>query len=290
MMNNALFPDLFHKKTGVLATMHQKEQVIAPILEHDLGVQIIVPQGLNTDEFGTFTRDIKRSGDQLSAARFKAEKAMTLTGLTLAFASEGSFGSHPFIPFLACDHEIVLLRDRSYDLEIVGQAISTETNYCSQKIKSLEAALAFAEKIGFPAHGLVAMPDDAQPIQSSAVFKGITSEAQLVESVAWLLKKFGQAHLETDMRAMHNPTRMNVIAQATHDLIHKINQCCPQCSFPGFAPIEHKAGLPCALCGLATELTLAVSYGCKKCNFSNVTYFPDGKELADPSQCLFCNP
>jgi hypothetical protein len=99
MMCSSPFQDLFHNKTGVLATMHQKEQVIAPILEH-LGIKIVVPQGLNTDEFGTFSRDIKRPGDQLQAARLKAERAMALTGLTLAFASEGSFGPHPSIPYL----------------------------------------------------------------------------------------------------------------------------------------------------------------------------------------------
>jgi len=289
MTTSELCPDLFHSRVGVLATMHQKEVVIAPILEHQLGVQIVVPQDLNTDEFGTFTRDIKRPNDQLNAARLKTEKAMTLTGLTLAFANEGSFGPHPAIPFLACDCEIVMVSDRDQNLEIVGQALSTETNYCHQQITSLEAALAFAQKIGFPAHGLVAMPD-AQPTQPSLIFKGITCADQLVETVTWLLKKFGQAHLETDMRAMHNPTRMNVIAQATHDLVRKIRQCCPQCGCPGFAIVEHKAGLPCALCGLPSELTLAVTHRCKKCDFSSITYFPNGQEFADPAECPYCNP
>jgi len=288
-MNRSSFPALFHNKTGVLATMHQKEQVIAPILAHNLGVKIVVPPGLNTDDFGTFTRNVKRPGDQLHTARLKAEKAMVLTGLTLAFASEGSFGPHPAIPFLACDYEIVVLCDRTHDVEIVGQAISTETNYCSQQVTSLEAALAFAQKIGFPTHGLVAMPE-AHPIPSSPIFKGLISEAQLIETVTGLLKEFGQVHLETDMRAMHNPTRMKVIAQATQDLIHKISQGCPQCAFPGFVPIERKAGLPCALCGFPTDLTLAATYRCKKCDFSRVTYFPEGREFADPAQCLYCNP
>ncbi len=269
--------------------MHQKERVIAPILEAKLGVQLMMPQGLNTDEFGTFTREINRPGDQLHTARLKAEKAMTLTGTTLAIASEGSFGPHPAVPWLACDREIVLLSDRHHDLEIVGEALSTETNYCHQQVTCLEDAIAFAQKVGFPTHGLVAM-SDAQPMQSSQVFKGITNEIQLRETVTELLQKFGQAHLETDMRAMHNPTRMDVIAQATHDLIQRLSQFCPQCSWPGFAPVEHNAGLPCALCGFATGLPLTVTHRCKKCNFSRVTYFPDGQTSADPAQCLRCNP
>jgi hypothetical protein len=295
-MSNSVLHDLFHNRTAALATMHQKEQVMAPILQSSLGVQIIVPAALNTDDFGTFTRDVKRPGDQLSTARLKAAQAMGLTGLTLAFASEGSFGPHPLIPFQACDRELVILSDRTHGLEIVGQALSTETNYSHQRITTVEAALSFAKKIGFPTHGLVAMAD-AQPISSlnrgratgatqqqtadCPIVKGITDTAQLVETVTWLLKKFGQAYLETDMRAMHNPTRMNVIAQATRDLVDRVRQSCPECGYPGFAPIQRQAGLPCALCGLPTDLTLAVIHSCQHCKFSRTVYFPDQREVAE---------
>lgn len=269
--------------------MHQKERVITPIVESNLGVQIVVPQGINTDEFGTFTRDIRRPGEQRHTARLKADSAMTLTGLSLAFASEGSFGPHPSLPFVACDCEIVLLSDRTHNLEIVGQAVSTNTNYSHQQVTSLKAALTFAQKVGFPSHGLVVMTD-AQPRQSSRIVKGITQEAQLTEVVTELLKRFGQAHLETDMRAMYNPTRMNVIAQATHDLVDKVSQGCPQCNCPGFVTVERQAGLPCAWCGFPTDLTLAVTRRCQKCGLSRETLFPEGQEAADPAQCLRCNP
>ncbi|PSB16218.1 hypothetical protein C7B76_12090 [filamentous cyanobacterium CCP2] len=288
MSHTVTIQNLFHSRTGVLATMHQKEQVIRPILAQ-VGLQIVVPPEFNTDEFGTFTRDVKRPADQLNTARLKAQKAMDLTGLTLAVASEGSFGPHPSIPFVACDREIVMLIDRMHDLEIVGQALSTETNHRSQMVTTLKAALTFAEKIGFPTHGLVAMPE-AQPSPDSPIVKGITNETQLLETVDRLLKQYGQAHLETDMRAMYNPTRMNVIAQATDDLLHKLQQCCPQCGVPGFTVIEHKAGLPCALCRSPTELALMAVYRCQKCDFSSVSYFPNGQEFADPAQCLYCNP
>jgi hypothetical protein len=66
---------LFCDRVGVLATMHQKERVIAPLLERELGIKVVVPQNFDTDAFGTFTREIKRPGDQLQAARLKAQKA-----------------------------------------------------------------------------------------------------------------------------------------------------------------------------------------------------------------------
>ncbi|WP_036535914.1 DUF6671 family protein [Neosynechococcus sphagnicola] len=289
MINDSSLQAWFHQKSGVLATMHRKEQAIAPILKHHLGIEVVVPLGLNTDEFGTFTRDIKRPGDQLNAAQLKAEKALALTGLTLAFASEGSFGPHPSLPLLISDHEIVLMRDRDQGIEVIGQALSTTTNYGHQYVTTLEAALAFAQKIGFSDHGLVAM-SDAEQIQSSQIFKGVTRESELVEIVTWLLKKFGQAYLETDMRAMHNPTRMKVIAEATQNLIHNLSQRCPQCGCPGYTAVEHKTGLPCALCGFPTDLKLASTHRCQKCDFSQLMYFPNGQEFADPAQCLYCNP
>jgi hypothetical protein len=288
MSRDEIAQNLFYNRTGVLATMHQKERAIRPVLSQ-IGVQIVVPEALNTDEFGTFTREVERTGNQLQAARLKAEKAMALTALDLGFASEGSFGPHPTIPFLSCDRELVVLIDRQHDLEIVGQVISTDTNYSQQQVTTLESAIAFAQKVGFPSHGIVAMPD-AHPNPDSPILKGMTDESQLVDAVTELLHQFGQAYLETDMRAMHNPTRMKVIAQATQDLVTKMSQCCPQCGYPGFTAVERQAGLPCALCQFPTALTLSVTHRCRKCDFSSVSYFPDGQEFADPAQCSYCNP
>jgi hypothetical protein len=40
-------------------------------------------------------------------------------------------------------------------------------------------------------------------------------------------------YVETDMRAMYNPSRMTVIQNATKKLVEKINSCCPHCNIPG---------------------------------------------------------
>ncbi|MFW6035205.1 MAG: hypothetical protein ACOCRZ_03010 [Halothermotrichaceae bacterium] len=39
--------------------------------------------------------EIDRMGNQLEAAKHKTEGALNLTGKSLGFASEGTFGSHP---------------------------------------------------------------------------------------------------------------------------------------------------------------------------------------------------
>ena len=279
----------FAQRTAVIATMHRKEQAIAPLLESALRVKTFVPQNFDTDSFGTFTRDVKRPADQLATARLKAEAALDLTGESLAIASEGSFGPHPQMPFIAGDHELVLLCDRQHQLEIVGEILTSDTNYQSKTIDSLKAALDFAELAGFPEYGLVVMPTaDDNPKASFA--KGITTEAALVHAVSALLDRLPTAHIETDMRALYNPSRMRAIAQATQDLINKIEQVCPNCDYPGFSIAQKQPGLPCQLCHAPTLLTLSAIYRCGHCQFQQAQRFPDSAQFADPVNCFYCNP
>lgn len=278
-------------RVAVLATMHRKEQAIAPPLKQKLNMEVIVPENFNTDRFGTFTRDIERAGTQLEAARLKAQTALEVTGETLAIASEGMFYPHPALPSVACNREIVLLLDKKHDLEIVGTEVSLETNFAHQQVKTVQAALEFAQKAGFPEHGLVVMFNKETQNQEE-IFKGITDPEQLVETVEFVLKHSPQkmAHIETDMRAMYNPTRMQAIAKATENLIEKIEQICPNCGCPGFDVVERKKGLPCQLCKFPTSLIRAEIYQCQKCQFRQESLFPQGQEFADPAQCMYCNP
>jgi DNA-directed RNA polymerase subunit RPC12/RpoP len=292
----------FSNRVAVLATMHQKERVIAPLLKQAINLDVMIPKSFDTDAFGTFTRDRDRPGTQLEAARLKALAALDQTGATLAIASEGSFGPHPSFPAIAANRELVILLDRQQDLEIVGEVVSLNTNYRHQTIHSLEEATVFAKQIGFPEHGIVVMPHAAA---TEEIVKGITTREQLEIAVTTLLQRSVQAHLttqsppslapgtihiETDMRAMHNPTRMGVIEQATQDLIQAIQRSCVHCGAPGLQLVARKLGLPCELCGLPTALTASITYRCQKCGTQQEIQFPDGNQTADPGQCQYCNP
>ncbi|WOB43068.1 hypothetical protein HNI00_07780 [Thermoleptolyngbya oregonensis NK1-22] len=283
----------FTGRTAILATMHHKEAAIAPLLTSAFALEIVVPDGFDSDQFGTFTRDIKRPADQLATARLKAMHALenlgAALGTELAIASEGSFGPHPLMPYVPLNRELVLLIDRRHGLEIAGHAATPDTNYSHQQVDSLEAALKFAQSAGFPSHGLVVMPA-AEGSDPTEIHKGITQEDQFREIVTATLKRHGRAHLETDMRAMMNPTRMKAIALATQDLIRKLQQTCPQCHAPGFDVGDRQPGLPCALCHAPTSLTLAALYRCTRCGFTETVRYPDGQDFADPAQCAYCNP
>ncbi len=221
----------------------------------------------------------------------KAEKVLDLTGATLAIASEGSFAPHPSLPYIYSNREIVILLDQENDLEIIGQVLSLETNFRHQVVDNIQQAYDFARKVGFPEHGLVISCKQIAK-DSSEVAKGITTEEKFLEAWNWALNNSpdGKVYLETDMRALYNPTRMKNIAKATYDLLSKIKSHCPQCNLPGFDITKRIKGLPCAICAMPTTLVHSVIYQCPKCGFSQEKLFPDGIEFAEPGQCMYCNP
>lgn len=195
--------------------MHGKESVIAPVLERVLGVHCTVPVPSDTDRLGTFTGEVERRHDPVTTARLKCLGAMDLTGADLGIASEGSFGPAPGAFFLSCDEEWVILVDRKLQLEIVVMERSLETNYNGAVIHSLEELQQFASAALFPAHGLILRK---WKTAYNPVYKGIHDPEQLEALYAQLKGTDGSCYVETDMRALHNPTRMRVISRAAQQL------------------------------------------------------------------------
>nr|WP_223805576.1 DUF6671 family protein [Pseudanabaena sp. UWO310] len=278
----------FRERLAVIATMHRKEMAIAPILQTALGINSIIPPEFNSDLFGTFTRDIDRPANQIETAKLKAQRALDLVETDLAIASEGSFFPHPIlgVPY---NREIVLMLDRQYNFTAYGEHLSTNTNFRHQVVSSYAQAHQFAIQIGFPDHAVVLMPD-AQTSPKESIYKGINSENALMEATRELLKRSTQIHIETDMRALYNPTRMSNIAHATESLVRKLQQLCPNCHFVNFDIVESIKGLPCELCGLPTPSIRSHRYQCDRCQFENEVLFPHGIQLADPMYCSYCNP
>jgi hypothetical protein len=278
-------------KLAVLATMHGKETVIAPTLRDGLGLDVVLAPGLDTDRFGTFTREIGRAGSQMDAARCKALAGFTyVPRASIAIASEGSFVAHPYMPFLPVGIEVVLLVDRQSGLEIAGRDESINTNYSHDVVDSVEAALVFARKAGFPGHGVVVLGSrDGQPVPGLFASKDARDDEALSQAVARAIGLCGQAHVEADMRAHRNPTRMAAIERAARDLVWRFSQRCPRCDHPGFDTVEHISGLPCGLCGLPTRVAKAHVQRCERCRHSLVRLAKRGP-VAESMHCDNCNP
>ena len=177
--------------------------------------------------------------------------------------------------------------DRTHHLEVVVRTLSTETNYLTEYVPTSEALQDFAQRAQFPSHALILR---AHPERTDEMVKGIQDKDSLL--AAWLSIRHlhGNVYAETDMRAMYNPTRMNVIRQTAEKLVNSICSCCPSCHWPGFSVTDVTYGLPCADCGAATSGVLAHHSSCAKCAFSQTTQYPMQKKTEDPQYCPLCNP
>lgn len=279
--------EIFHGRRLVIATMHHKERVIAPLVNEALKTNCFVNEELDTNQFGTFSGEVERVHSAIDAARLKCEEAMKISGADLAIASEGSFGAHPYIFFSSANEEIVLLIDKKNNLEVVGKVLETKTNYKNQWCSSIEQVEAFAEEVMFPSHGIILK--DKQLLYEE-LHKGISDRESLIQLASSCLKKYGKVWLETDMRAMHNPTRMKTIEAATQKLLKEVMSLCPVCSFPGYSITKIEPGLPCEQCNMPTRAAQAHIYTCKKCHHVDRILFPNRKEFENPMFCDFCNP
>lgn len=278
---------MFKGRKLLIATKHEKEKVIAPILERELGVKCFIVDGFDTDKLGTFSGEVERTDDPITTARNKCLMAMELANCDLVISSEGSFGPHPTIYFVPADDEFLIFIDKKNNLEIIARELSTETNFNGAEIKSEKELSDFAESALFPNHGLIIKntKDDF-----TEIVKGITNHEHLKDTFKNFISKYGKAFIETDMRAMYNPTRMKVIEKAVVKLANKINSLCPNCDIPGFGITDVKQGLPCELCNFPTRSTLSYLYVCKKCDYKKEDKYPNGKYFESPTYCDVCNP
>jgi len=280
----------YNNDEAILATMHGKERVIAPLLWNALGLRVRVTPGIDTDRFGTFSRDVERTGSQLDAARAKIVAAFEISpSARVAVASEGSFGPHPQIPFVPLAREIVVMQDRISGLELIGHHAGLKTNFGHAVVADVAGAVAFAERAHFPGHGIIVVGCvDHQPAPGLALLKDIGDWADLQKAIETVIRTCGSAFIETDMRAHRNPTRMRAIKRATVDLIRRFRSLCPRCARPGFGLTEPLFGLPCAWCGSPTLARKADVFICEGCNYREERAVKAA--TADPGQCGVCNP
>jgi hypothetical protein len=270
-----------------MATMHGKEQVLRPPFA-DIGIELVLPHGLDTDQFGTFTRDRPRAGTMLDAAKAKAEAAMEATGLSAALVSEGSYGPHPTVPFLAAGREMLLFVDRQLGFEIVEIVIDEEPVFAHCQASSTAEAAEFLARIGFPGQGVIVAPAGRL---NEPLAKGITDQTALGAAISVAIERSAEskAHIETDMRAFMNPRRMAMIGRLGRQLAARLSTPCPHCQHPGWGQVRTERGLPCSLCGSPTSLPRHDVYGCVSCDGEDKRERSPGSQ-ADPTYCPLCNP
>lgn len=292
-------PRLYAGRAVVLATMHSKEQAVAPAFEEHLRVSLTVPQGLDTDLLGTFTGEVARVGTMLETAVAKAHAGMDLTGIALSIASEGSFGPHPLVPFVAGGIELMVFVDRERGIIVHETLVSRSTNFAHYVVANGSAgsldepARLFLDQVGFPAHAVIVRPHGGSTGNTGpALAKGIRDPARLHACIALAasVSNDGHARIETDMRAHMNPTRMTELALVAERLARRLATPCPSCSAPGWGQVDVITGLPCEDCGAFTDLVAAEVFGCAACSHrAEVARYGVGR-FASAARCPECNP
>lgn len=276
-------------ESAVLATMHGKEVVIAPILKRELGLAVWVPDDFDTDAFGTFTRETARRGTQLEAARAKARAAMDRYGSLIGIASEGSFAAHPQLPMLQRNLELVVLIDAAKGVEVVGQAHSNAVAPKQAEVRTVAEALAQAQTWGFPEQGVILR-------RSARSNRHIKKELRTIEALTGAVGNalrwpwVRSLTLETDMRAHRCPARLDTIAAATRDLVVRYRQQCPACRAPGFVPRAVAETARCRQCQLSTDVPYRERYRCQVCGHTCEKAIVKSSATVDPGQCARCNP
>lgn len=277
----------FRKGDIAFLTKHEKEKIVAPLLEPFLGTRLRLASGFDTDELGTFTKDRARVGTQLETARVKALKSMELTGLSMGLGSEGSFAPDPFAGFLTWNLELLAFIDAERGLEIVG-GYEGPAKVVSRAATSPEEAELIALSNGFPDRLFIFRPDDDCGLP---YFKDMRSAEELREAALACLhaSKQGVILVESDLRAHAHPERREMIRLATVNLLMKMHSLCPNCRAPGFWVDGLERGLPCARCGRPSAEPAAQIYRCRACGHA-MTLARSDVASADPAACEYCNP
>lgn len=277
----------FHGKSVFFANKHGKEAILEPLFA-EIGLKCIATP-VDTDQFGTFSGEVERTGSVRETLRKKIKAAADQhSEAQLILASEGSFGPHPLSGFLQTDLESLLLWDRETGTEIYAEFLATDPVHAERILGPQDDFRAFLREIQFPDHGIIVHPVGLlRPL-----FKGLHREQDVEQAMleCFLASPSGRVVLMTDLRACHNATRRNAIHNAGRKLIEVLSSLCPACAYPGFAILEGVPGLMCGDCGEPSRIAKAVILACPKCDKKEERPRPDGRRELDSSECEFCNP
>jgi hypothetical protein len=269
----------------LLASKHEKEKAIAKAFAARFSCTLDV-HDFDTDKFGTFTGEISRKLSPYDTCVLKAKTAAENYDYDLSIASEGSFGPHPAFPFIPIDNEIMVFIDRKNNWIIAEEITSSKTNYDMITINPKSEIESFLDKVGFPEHALTIQTNTNKLVIS----KGIRDKKLLDKAIQHGFKYEKELFIATDMRAMMNPTRMELITELADKLSSRIATICPSCTCPGFGLCSTIGSLPCASCGANTNFYEGEIWGCINCSHKDFKKRRDGLLTADPSYCNYCNP
>jgi len=266
------------------ATMHGKELLAQHPFADALGANVVAPQQLNTDLFGTFSGEILRTSSPRSTALAKARRGMELEHTHYGLASEGTFSTG--FGTIVENTEVLVFVDDILGLELVEGSITISPLPAGRTIRHLDDALNYAAAVGFPEQRVI-LQTTHNGIATS--FKNIGDRETLHRVGEKVFREANNSvSIMPDYRAHHCPSRAAVIHTLCEQMAHRLATECPMCLTPGFGQLDVEPGVPCESCGTATNIIAADIHGCGKCPYRTRIGRP--VKRAAPHWCNFCNP
>ncbi|MEO6918182.1 MAG: DUF6671 family protein [Collimonas sp.] len=213
----------------LIATMHGKEAVLGPLLA-DLGFKVLLPLGYDTDALGTFSGDVRRPGTAFEAALEKARRACVATGVMRAVSSEGSYRPCQTLFPGARSAELLAFVDLENNFSCVEYLTDLPTRFVKGRVPpdlGAPETQALLSAMDWPSVKAMVVPfDPGFGVLPTQVFKGLGDEAALAQAMLECAAQSsdGLVHLETDLRAHMNPTRMASVAKVGKHLSERLRR------------------------------------------------------------------
>lgn len=274
-------------QTVFFATKHGKEEILSPLFREM--AMVCERVDVDTDQFGTFSGEVERTGSIRETLRKKIHAAAKSRPQDRLFlASEGSFGPHPVLGFIQSDLESLLFWDRQTELEIYAEYLCPSPVHAEAVLGPLDDYRSFLEKVPLPDHSVIVRPEGLfEPIA-----KGLMTRPEIEQAMlnCFCSSTNGKVVIATDLRAHKNQTRRRAIEKAGRALIEKLSSFCPACGIPGYSVSSGVPGLKCESCGEPSEVAGSVIWECAKCGKFEERPRPDGKTSLPVEECPICNP
>jgi hypothetical protein len=281
------YPALFQGRQLHVVSRHQKHLYLTPPIAAATGLIVKPFTEVDTDTLGTFSGEVERTLSPLEAAREKCRLAASFFKEGYLLASEGSFGPHPTLGFVAAGEEWLVLYDLAEKKELIVRDITFDICFHGELITEIEKGIRFLDQVGFPEQKVILKSSQHQPVR---IVKDSMNQAEVLYQMEDMVADYGSCFVETDMRAMNNPSRQKHLHKLGEKLAERLSSICAQCGWYGFSVVRVERGLPCSWCGTPTESVLCEVLGCVQCGLEQHRNFPAGKQQEDPQFCNQCNP
>ncbi len=269
----------------LLVTKHNKQEVIAPAFKKEFNAKVIVCKNVDTDKFGMFSGEIKRIQSAKETVLNKALEGLKQNpNFEFAIASEGSFGNHPDSVFLPYNEEWLVIVEKSTNEAVYAKSGTVETNFANQITSNENEIESFLNRVPNAKYVL------KTALNEKVICKGISEQSEILKKCKSYFEQGKQVLIETDLRAMNNPLRMQNIEAAAHKLIDNLKSKCPSCNKPGFTVKDSIPGLLCELCEFPSNYPKNHIKICDHCSFEQVVPPVHGLARLDAQYCNFCNP